>query len=559
MNCKRYLRRTPILTGLALALALATTAPTARGNVYATNIKINGTLTGAAPVFEGSGATITYILNEPASLGVAIQIYSGATLVRTIAIAGGSAGTTRGLNSVVWDGRDDSDAVVGSGNYTVSITAGSNGYQEWTQINSTNDPGYTVFWPSGIAVDTRVDSPYYGRVIIANGADTIANNPGFLKLNADGSFADEGPQEIVTGGYSFVPDGYLGDVMRSLKYGTDDRVYVNDWTGPGKIIAFDMIVSTNQTILDTALWPGNPGNWSDIDVTDPGTTNGLAWLGDARYPPAGVWVFPLTNNGVADPFSGGFNVVANGPDIPVRSGYGMIIDTNSDIFIGSVRANATDASPKLTCITNVWQGPDLLPTNWWNTVNFYPFLDQNLSWQDGAELNSTFRNSADVGLDSRANPKVLSQVYSGASGGMKIINPADGTVMTNLNQDVGVFYIGTCFDNVGNVYAGSGAHNWVAFSPPGSNQATTPAVVTMDITAAPTLPHVTKISISAGTVTIDFTGEASDPASAFTLLSSGAVNGTYAPAAGAAITGSAGIYQATAPVSGDMQFYRIQR
>lgn len=559
MNCKRYLRRTPILTGLALALALATTSPTAHANVYATNIKINGTLTGAAPVFEGSGATITYILNEPASLGLAIQIYSGATLVRTIAIAGGSVGTIRGLNSVVWDGKDDSDAVVGPGNYTVSITAGSNGYLEWTQINDPADPGYTVYWPSGIVVDTSTNSAYYGRIMVANGADTIANNPGIVKLNADGTYADEGPAGPSTAGYNFVPDGYTSDCCRSLKYGTDDRVYFNDWTGSGKIVACDMIMSTNQTIADTGIWPGNPGNWAEIEVTDPGTTNALAWFGDANYPPAGFWVFPMTNNGVADMNSGGFNVIANGPDVPVRSGFGLMIDEGGNMWFGSTRANATDASPKLTSVTNVWQAADGSPTNWWNSVNPYPFLDQNLNWQDGAEVNSTFTYSSAVAIDSRTNPKYVSQTFYGNAGGMKIINAADGTSVTNINQGIGVFYIGTCFDNVGNVYAGSGAHNWAAFSPPGSNQATTPAVVTMDVTVAPTLPHVTKISVSAGTVTIDFTGDASDPASAFTLLSSGTVNGTYGPATGAAITGTAGSYQATVSTSGGMQFYRIQR
>jgi hypothetical protein len=77
--------------------------------------------------------------------------------------------------------------------------------------------------------------------------------------------------------------------------------------------------------------------------------------------------------------------------------------------------------------------------------------------------------------------------------------------------------------------------------------------------ATPTQPDITGISVSGVTVTIKFTGAASDPASAFTLLSSGTVNGTYGSAAGQSIAGSAGSYTATVPTSGAVQFYRIQR
>jgi hypothetical protein len=548
MKPRNYLQRTSIFAGLALALALAAYAPSAHANVYASNIKINGTLTGSATVAQGSSANITYILNEPASLGLAVQIYSGATLVRTIAIAGGSVGTTRGLNTVVWDGKDDSDAKVLPGNYTVSVTAASNGYQVWTQINSPTDPGYTVYWPSGIVVDTRIDSPYYGRVMVANGADIAANNPGIVKLNADGSFADEGPAGPSTAGYAFVTDGYLSDSIRSLKYGADDRVYFDDWTGSGKIVACDMIMSTNQVIVDSVNFFGaaSSGNFSDIDVVAPGTTNAMGYFTDGvNSPTVGIWAWPLTNNGVADPAFPGINVaVSGGADMPLRAGYGMAIDDGGDIFIGEIRANAADTSAKLACITNWPSSPTL------------PITSENLAWQDGLEQNSTFRYVSAVAIDSRTNPKYVSAAFNGASGGMKVINATDGTVVTSINQDVGIYYIGTGWDNVGNVYAGGSTHNWFAFSPPGANQAITPAVATIKVTAP---LAIISINVAGGTATIHFTGDASDLASAFTLLSSGTVSGSYGPASGALITGTAGSYVATVPTVGGMQFYRIQR
>ena len=73
------------------------------------------------------------------------------------------------------------------------------------------------------------------------------------------------------------------------------------------------------------------------------------------------------------------------------------------------------------------------------------------------------------------------------------------------------------------------------------------------------IPEITGITVSGGTVTINFISATGDLASNFTLVSSSTVNGSYTPAAGANITGSGGSYQATVPTSDPVQFYRIQR
>lgn len=556
MKSRNYLQRSSIITGLALGLALAMCAPSARANVYASNIKINGVLTGSAKVGQGSSVNISYILNEPASLGLAIQIFSGASLKRTIPIAGGSLGTAQGLNTVAWDGKDEFNLNVLPGNYTVQITAQSSGYGDWTQIVNNTDPN--VYWPSGIAVGTRIDSPYYGRVMVANAVNTANNVPphqvGIFKYNADGSFADEGQSNA---GNPFRTDGYFSDSIRSLKYGTDDRVYFDDWVGSGKIIACDMIMSTNQTILDTDLVSGNPGNWADIDVTDPGTTNALAWFADGSYPSVGVWCWPMTNNGVADPSVMGINVLAIGPNIPVRTGYGMMIDEAGGVFIGEVRANAGDVNPRAINITNVWGASLGYPTNWWNTVEPFPITGTDLNWSVG-QSDDTFRNIAALAIDSRTSPKYVSCAMSGYSGGLRILDATNGTLVANINQGVGVTYIGTCFDAVGNVYAGNSdvSASWQVFSPPGANTNTTPAVATVQVVVR---PHITSITVSAGTATINFTAGATDPSSAFTLLSAGVVTGPYLPAGGAVITGSGGTYTATVAVGAGPEFYRIAR
>jgi hypothetical protein len=72
-------------------------------------------------------------------------------------------------------------------------------------------------------------------------------------------------------------------------------------------------------------------------------------------------------------------------------------------------------------------------------------------------------------------------------------------------------------------------------------------------------PNITGISAIGSTVTIMFTGSSSDDASAFNLIGSPTVNGTYS-ALPAAITSLGGSnFQATVSVSGPTEFYRVQR
>src|SRR5208282_2110220 len=157
MSFSGLLHRSMIVGGLALALT--TGSPSARANVFASNVKINGGMTNIS-VAQGTSLNISYILNEPASSGVTIKILSGANPVRTISIAAGSAGTLRGTNSVAWDGKNDSSVSVPAGNYTVSITAASAGYSGWTITTDDNNDGNYSSAPQGIAVDRNTNSLY---------------------------------------------------------------------------------------------------------------------------------------------------------------------------------------------------------------------------------------------------------------------------------------------------------------------------------------------------------------------------------------------------------------
>ena len=99
----------PIIRGLAIALAISSLTSNARANVYATNIKLNGS-TNNPTIVVGQNVSISYILNEPASAGVTIGILSGTNVVRTISVPAGNPGPTLGTNTVTWNGKNDADA-----------------------------------------------------------------------------------------------------------------------------------------------------------------------------------------------------------------------------------------------------------------------------------------------------------------------------------------------------------------------------------------------------------------------------------------------------------------
>src|SRR4051812_6718132 len=86
-----------LLQGLVLALSLL--ALRSQANVYATNIRVNEGITNVV-ANGGDIITITYRLNEPATLGATIEFRAGATVVRSLLLPAGGSGTVRGFNVV---------------------------------------------------------------------------------------------------------------------------------------------------------------------------------------------------------------------------------------------------------------------------------------------------------------------------------------------------------------------------------------------------------------------------------------------------------------------------
>ena len=83
--------RGPVGIAALLLLVLSLMPLPARANVYATNIKLNGSTTNLT-LATGDSVTISYILNEPASLGATVNILTSSNIVRSLVFAPNTPG-----------------------------------------------------------------------------------------------------------------------------------------------------------------------------------------------------------------------------------------------------------------------------------------------------------------------------------------------------------------------------------------------------------------------------------------------------------------------------------
>jgi hypothetical protein len=463
-----------IISGLLL------TAATARANVYATDIKVNGSLSSVTN--SGSGpVTITYRLNQIATLGVTVGIWQGATEVDTI-----PGGTNLGLNTVKWGVTNSGGSALTSGTYSISITAATSGFTNWQQITSDTNAANYAFFPQGLAVNCNTNSPYYGRIFLGNAyANGTATNPvngqlildGIYKINADGSFADEGGFGF--GGYTHgdgnasstneMPNQYAACPFM-LRVGGDDRVYMLDWANDGAIIAFDSQVTTNQIVIDDGgvkggalggphSWGNNPligdiaDGFGEFDITGAGTTNAAIWLCDNDYPNWGVMMFHMVN-GASDTNDNGTQAVVAGQlavgtsDLSLVSSGGCTVDDKLDIFVGQTRNNPNPLYYVMD-FTN-WNGGVLPPTNGGtNGALFYGDTNQ-IAWGDGCSVDvqcgdRTFERLEDVVINSRINPTLVacplgvgnnSGILTYTTNTVEEFTTNDGVVSTNFVMEI---------------------------------------------------------------------------------------------------------------------------
>jgi hypothetical protein len=521
--------KSSLIQGIIVGFALTALSGSAYANVYATNIKVNGS-TNSPTVFAGNNVSISYILNEPASAGVTLRILSGSTVVRSLALAAGSAGSLRGSNTVNWDGQDNAGKPVPGGDYTFSITAAATGYPLWTKITSDSNPGNQVWQPWGLAVNQNTNSFYYGRVFVANSYPTTGDPLGFHKLNADGSPAEEGM--LSSGGYPWTGAPYYESPFR-VRVGPDDRFYALDWSGNGVVMSWDQQITPASMRYVMTDYNNPGGNLGGFAVTSDGTKQQL-WMVDNTTSGYGLIRWDLQADGTLASGDQGTQLLVVGSSTGLDdSAFDVAVDKNGRIYV-TVEPNS------LTYMI----------------MRFSAYSGTPLATADWKADNTSYGLDNDFAI--AVNPAATyAAVALNRSNALQILNADTGVTVTNL--PVGSPAHAVAWDNAGNAYVAfdvsAGESFWQAWSPPGANQATTPALETLHVLP---LPNITDISRSGQNVTLHFTGPTSDPATAYVLLSGTVVSGVT-NVASATITGSAGHYQATLLDSASARFYRIKR
>jgi hypothetical protein len=343
MKLNRKLPWNSVFGGLVLGLAILGFTGRSKANVYATNIRINGGTTNilTAPT---NVITITYLLNEPASLGTTVQILSGATVVRSLSFPPEGQGTLRGFNSVTWD-------VVGgqsvpSGTYSVSVTAASSGYTNWTQITSdTTDVNTYAIDGRGIAIDRNPASPYYGRIFVANSSlgpspsTTPGDTLGILKFNADTSDAEEGVSSADLDGHLWAG----GDLSPwKLEVSADDYVYVDDMANGGDIYRWDPTISSNS-LLHVLRQDNQPTGAALSGPAIIGTgTNTQIWMVDTNTSTVLKW--SVNTNFVCASNDIGQIVAAN---TAASHFFDVALDTNGNLYTCAHLTVSGNPSPRV--------------------------------------------------------------------------------------------------------------------------------------------------------------------------------------------------------------------
>ncbi len=475
-----------LVAGLTSLTLLLTSGATGRANVYATNVRLNGSANDAALYIPCGEVTISYLLNEAATAGVTIDILQGETVVHSLAFAGGSAEAERGAHAVIWDAHNSLGELVPLATYAVRITVAATGYSEWTQISEDFNPGNYAWDPTSIAVNKNTNSPYYGRVFLANASS--GPNPGFspgdrvglLKLNADGSRASDGAQS--SGGWTWSGDGFS---PWKLEVSADDQLYVHDWTS-NVVLRFDQQVTYDSRleVLRADNRPaGSSANFTGLSVTGSGTDTWLS-MADVSAPDGlGIrrWHIGMDGRLAANDLGETIVQAGTNSDLSVAP-YDVALDASNRIYAVQYREAVGDAARRVLCFPPYSNGTPALT---------------NAEWKIGS-ANNFMRGASGVAVDREG--RYVAVAFAGSlvngfltGGRSMVLDAATGNTVTNIVTDLpggeSHDHLDVAWDNVGNLYDVDNYEGlWRVYSPPGSNAAVTVALAPLRVTEPPLAP-----------------------------------------------------------------------
>jgi hypothetical protein len=465
-------------------MVLGVSPQRAQANVYATNLKLNG---GFSDVSAGPGTNvvISYILNEPATAGVKVEIKSAGTNVRTLVFTNTQPGALKGTNSVVWDSTDSIGRPLDGGTYTVVVSAAATGFTNWTQISSDTNAGNQIWEGRGIAVNKNTNSIYYGRVFVGN-ADNGPNfdiNPldrvGIHKMNADGSFAAEGGYS--DGGYDWAHGDFIDHFSPwKIEVAADDRVYVNDYYDrPGVVLSFDQTISSNslRIVLNTNNYTTFSSKLSGMTVTG-SSTNLQLWMADASAGGLGIRRWDIGSSGSVVSNDLGVTVVQSGAGSDLNQfPEDVAVDSSNRIYVIQRREASGDPTMRLMRFPPYGGTPETLA-----------------EWKIGAGDN-TMAGAYGVAVDPTGTYVAVAfrgffstAIFDYVNGSVRVFNTSNGTSVVTLTPETNPSHDhwDVAWDNAGNLYSIDNYDGiWRTYSPPGTNQTATVAIPRVVVSGTP--------------------------------------------------------------------------
>ena len=231
-------------------------------NVYASGLRFNS----INP--ETHKASISYILNAPAETIEFQLLDEGSAIVHTIALNDTGHLTKGEHNNVEIDLFG-----IPSGNYTWAIKATADANTELAQVNDHTENRFKFYSPQGLVVDNHTNSPYFGRIYVAESRTATTGNGRAVK---EGIYIFDALLTDVTNQDN---ESYAGEVAWNENNATDVNGINSGMYGPARMSVDEdgyVYICDNgrqsDEINTSGVWrmdPANPTNRFDcmLDVS----------------------------------------------------------------------------------------------------------------------------------------------------------------------------------------------------------------------------------------------------------------------------------------------------